>query len=276
MGAKSRRPAVIAPFEADQPADDERCEQAKRDVKIDALGQYVLVHRSLGLENRFWDLTISDGSLVFQGSADPFTAAAVARPLIRAGQAGFVSLRPTHPAAPVAVRRRLSRRHIVECPRRNDSALAVARDMRHRTITSAANLARETFRLRQIVALDQTFPSGPAELGDRHHDVGCPRAAGGLAAARTVAVAEAHERRADFVADRLAKTTAMQRLFSHGTSSTAAPEFNEILKAKQGEPAMEVALSPTSVHPRVRGEHSVNPVAIVCRSGSSPRTREIG
>src|SRR3990170_6259025 len=132
MGAKSRRPAVITPFESDQPADDERHDQPQHNVNIDAVGKYALVHPSFRPVNRVWDPTILHGSLVFETSMDPFVAAAIARMLIRAQQVGLVGLNPTHPAAPMAVYRRISRRYIVQRSARNDDALAVTRAMRHR------------------------------------------------------------------------------------------------------------------------------------------------
>src|SRR3990170_2430944 len=215
MGAKSRRPAVITPFKSDQPADDERHDQPQHNVNIDAVGKYALIHPSFGSVNRVWDSTILHGSLVFETTMHPFVAAVITRLLIRAQQGGLVSLHPTHPAAPMAVYRRLSRRHIVQSSTRNDETLAVARAMRHRTVAVAANLPRETLRLRQIVPLDQVLALRPAKLVGIHRDIRRPYTARGFAATRTITVAESQKRRRHLIVNRFAKTTSMKHGFSH-------------------------------------------------------------
>ena len=67
---------------------------------------------------------------------------------IRAGQIGFVDRHPAHPAAPMAVGGGFPRRHVIEGAGWYDGPLAIPRGVGNRAIAVAADLTRETFRLR--------------------------------------------------------------------------------------------------------------------------------
>lgn len=118
-------------------------------------------------------------------------------------QIRFIDLRPAHPAAPVAVRRWFSRRHIIERAGGNNHTLAVARGVGNRAIAVAADLPREAFRLREIETLDQILSLGPAKLSNGHGDVRGAHSTCGFAATRAVAMPKPSERRAHLVANRL-------------------------------------------------------------------------
>lgn len=122
---------------------------------------------------------------------------------IRARQIRFVDLYPAHPAAPVAVRRWFSRRHIIERAGGNNHTLAVTRCVGNRAIAVAADLPREAFRLRKIETFDQILPLGPAKLSDGYGDVRGAHSTCGFAATRAVAMPKPGERRAHLVANRL-------------------------------------------------------------------------
>src|SRR5262245_48201685 len=89
--------------------------------------------------------------------------------------------------------RGFSRGQIVKGAGGNNGPRAVSRGVWNRTIAVGANLPSEAFRLWQIVALDQILPLRPAKLPNRNGDVGRAHAAGRFAAARAIAVTEAHE-----------------------------------------------------------------------------------
>jgi len=127
----------------------------------------------------------------------------------------FVGCCPTHPAAPVPVRRRFRRWFIVEGTRRNEKALAIARLMWHRAVAPCANLARETFRFRKIITRNQLLTRYPAKLSDNHRDVCRSHAARGFPAAGAIAVAKSKKRWSYLIADRLAKATPSKRLIGH-------------------------------------------------------------
>jgi hypothetical protein len=133
-------------------------------------------------------------------------------------QIRFVDLHPAYPAAPVAVRRRFARRHIIERAGGNNHTLAIARGVRNRAIAVAADLPREAFRLREIETFDQILPPGPAKLSDGHGDVRGANSTSGFAATRAVAMPKPSERRAHLVAHRLTETASSNGLFGHRTS----------------------------------------------------------
>ncbi len=127
----------------------------------------------------------------------------------------FVGCCPTHPAAPVPVRRWFLRWYIVEGARRNEKALAIARLMRNRAIAPRANLSREALRFRKIVTRDQLLTRCPTKLIDNYRYVRCSHAARSFPAAGAIAVAESKKGRSYLIADRLAKATPSKRLIGH-------------------------------------------------------------
>jgi hypothetical protein len=64
---------------------------------------------------------------------------------IRARQIRFIDINPSHPAAPVSMHGRFSRRNIVEGAGRHDRSGTIARGMRHWAIAAAADLPGEAF-----------------------------------------------------------------------------------------------------------------------------------
>ena len=119
-------------------------------------------------------------------------------------QIRFVDLHPAYSAAPMAVGRWFSGRHIIERAGGNNHTLAVARGVRNRAIAVAADLPREAFCLREIETLDQILPLSPAKLSNGHGDVREAHSTCGFAATRAVAMPKPSERSAHLVAHRLA------------------------------------------------------------------------
>lgn len=166
----------------------------KRSSEVENLTSYSPESRALDSFCGHWATSPTISASPFERKLGSFSS-------IRARQIRFVDLNPAHPAAPVTMGRWLPRRYIVEGARGDNGSLAVARGMRNRTVTVAANLSREAFRLRKIKAFDQLCTLRPAKLSDWHRDIGRAHSAGGFATTGAVTVPEPSERRAHFVAN---------------------------------------------------------------------------
>src|SRR6185503_16942462 len=102
---------------------------------------------------------------------------------------------------------------LVEQSRGDEHVVSALDLVRHAATAAFAEPDREALCVRYVEALDRAFALRPRELSFGHEEVGRVRAAGGLATAAAVAVAERGEWGFDFELDGAAQAGAGYRVF---------------------------------------------------------------